>query len=122
MYRRSTKYAHVVRRGDGVAVIERNGFEVRRLGWMKECLRNDLKEILRLHPELTESEVLSGLAYHADHLAEAEGYTKSAGAARSEVSFPPDYDNFVERYRAFDGVDQLEFYQDDSGDGFCAAA
>lgn len=121
MCRRSTKYAHVVIRGDGVAVIERNGFDVRRLGQVKECLRNDLEEILRLHPELTESEILSGLAYHADHPAEAEGYATSEGA-RSEVSVPPDYDDFVKRYRAAEGLELLEAYQDDSGDSFCAAA
>jgi hypothetical protein len=123
MWKRITNYAHVVLREDGEAVIERTGLEVQMLGRVKECLRNGLEEIVRLQPELTESEILSGLACLADHpLAMAEGYAKPEMAVRSGVSFPPDYDNFVERYRAAEGLDQLEAYQDELEDGFYAAA
>lgn len=123
MQRRNTNYEHVVLREDGEAVIERTGLKVHMLGRVKGCLRDGLEEIMRLHPELTESEILSGLAYLADHpLAGAEGYAGLEVAVRSEKFFPPDYDNFVERYRAAEGLELLEVYQDDAEDDFYAAA
>lgn len=122
MQRRNTNYKHVVLREDGEAVIERTGLEIRMLGRIKECLRNGLEKIMRLHPELTESEILSSLACLADHPAEAGGYAGIEVAMRSEVAFPLDYDDFVERFRAAEGLELLEVYQDDSEDDFYAAA
>jgi hypothetical protein len=112
--RRNTNYAYVVLREDGETVIERTGLKVQMLGRVKECLRDGLEEGMRIHPELSESEIFSGLACLADHsLDEAEGYAGLEVAVRSEAPFPPDYDNLDEVYRRVEGLEMREVYQDD---------
>jgi hypothetical protein len=122
MRKKYTNYKHVVLREDGEAVVERTGLEISMLERVRECLRNGLEEINRLHPELTETEILSSLACLADHPAEARGYTGMKVSVRSEETFPLDYDDFPKRCRVFEGYQMLEVYQDDEEDDFSAAA